>query len=205
MGAFSRAATQSYGAGMRISDIVNTLAVKNRFVDAEVELVHDGETVAWAPGEVKHLPPDYANWFIRKSTLQRNRQGKPTIQSLVVIGPGGSGKPEEALYVKDFEGRRELIDRSTGPTTGFDNDGTPMTAKIIEVDGVTGIDSEEMRANGRDVERHRTERAVNEAETGRKVEAEFARNADVTDEQIERAARLISEGKGKAVEAGQVE
>lgn len=198
---FGTSAAASYGAGMRISDIVNTVPVMNRFQDAEVELIHDGEGVTWQPGQVRHLPPDYANWFLRKSSLKKNRKGQSIVNSLVVVG---SGKDESPLFVRDWEGKRELIDRSTGSTTGFDTDGTPMTAKIIDVDGVAGVDEREMKVNNKDLVTHQAAREVAQEETGRKVEAEFARNADVTDEQLERAARLIAEGKGKAAEAGQI-
>lgn len=197
---FGTSAAASYGAGMRISDIVNTVPVMNRFQDAEVELTHDGEGVTWRPGQVRHLPPDYANWFLRKSSLKKNRKGQSICNSLVIVG---SGKDESSLLVANFEGRRELIDRSTGPTTGFDTDGTPMTAKIIEVDGVAGVDQREQQVVNREVSQHQVERAANEAETGRKVEAVIEENP-FTDEQIDRAARLISEGKSKAAEAGQI-
>lgn len=191
-------AGQGYGAGMRIAEIVNTIPVKNRFALSSVEITHDGEGVVWAPNEVKHLPPDYANWFVRKSTLKMNRKGLPTVQALVILGVGKDESPlDEALC----DGPREVIERDPNVPTMFDADGVGLRPVITTVDTTPGVDQREREVNDKETASAQAAVQIQREKTFDAV-ATAVEKSDVDDAALERAARLIASGKAKAAEAG---
>ncbi len=52
---------------MQLSDMLDSVEVKNRVADGAVCITFDGKLVEWKPGEVKRLPRKLAEWFQAKS------------------------------------------------------------------------------------------------------------------------------------------
>jgi hypothetical protein len=119
------------GNFMSISEIANSVPVKNRYTDAEVTIIHDREPLTWAPQETKYLPKAYAQFFLNKSTRKRDLKGKAKVQVLVIVG---GGKDESDLSIEQFKGPQQLIDKPW-----FDKDGTPLKEKYVDVNA-TGVE-----------------------------------------------------------------
>lgn len=177
---------------MKIADIADTVGVLNRFAGTELSITHDGVPVVWAPGETKYLPRTYADWFIRKSVLKTSQKGVPTVKALVIVGIGGN---ESVLDPAPFEAPHELIERDPNIPTMFDNEGRPLHAVVIPINGVAGLAQEE----------NAVKNAEAKATTERVTEQRNATTAFVADTiasaepeviaQLDEAAKEIAAGK----------
>lgn len=103
-----------------IKDIIRTVAIKNRIADAPVTIIFDSEPVTWAPGEVRHLPEAYADWFRMKSVYQLDNVTYQHKYRLVILGRNQdesdlyvSGLPPKSDGIIDWSNRR-YVDPKTG-------------------------------------------------------------------------------------------
>ena len=124
-----------------LAELANAKMVKNRFANARYTGRLDREELTWEPGEVKHLIPSVANFFVNRSTRKRDLKGKAKVQVLVILG---TGKDESDLDATTFAGPQQLVEKQW-----FDKDGTPLKEKYIDVAG-TGADQAESTLQGKE-------------------------------------------------------
>ncbi len=103
-----------------IKDIICTVPVKNRVVDAPVTIVFDSEPVTWEPGAIRHLPEYCADWFHGKSLYRLDNITYKHQYKLAVMG---KGQDESDITAADLPSREDgIIDwqnrRYTDPKTG---------------------------------------------------------------------------------------
>lgn len=91
---------------MDIRSIIKTVPVKNRVVDGQVRITFDSQEVVWEPGEVKHLPEAYADWFQGKSLYQLDNVFYKHKYRLAVLG---KGQDESDLSVAQLPNRADSI------------------------------------------------------------------------------------------------
>jgi hypothetical protein len=127
----------------KISQIVDSVPVKNRIVDGSFTQMFDGELVTWTPGEVKHLPRSYAEWFVHKSCFKFDIAGGKHGYRLCIVGVGAD---ESDLTAAEVAAQKELIDREKLGPTMFTPDGKPLTPTTVPLSGLAGqIRAEEMK------------------------------------------------------------
>jgi hypothetical protein len=177
---------------MGISQIVDTVGVKNRFAHVRVDITHDGLPVVWEPNEIKYLPRSYADWFVRKSQLKRSQKGQTIVAALVIMGINAD---ESDLDETPFMEPHELIERDPNIPTMFDSEGRPLRAVIVDVTGVAGLQQADQKVNN-------AEQAANDARSreGRTasleaVEAIIKAAPEDVIEQLPAAAAEIAAGK----------
>lgn len=116
-----------------IEEIADTRAVKSRYTDAVITIIHNAKKITWQPQEVKHLPAKYANWVVNKSTRKRTVANKPKLQILVIVD---GGKDESPIQASMLAGPQQLVDKPW-----FDTDGTPLKEVYVEVNSVQGVEA----------------------------------------------------------------
>jgi hypothetical protein len=182
---------------MTINEIADTVGVKNRFAGTEVTIVHDGLPVTWAAGETRYLPRSYADFFLRHSVLTTSQKGQAKVRALCIVG---IGQDESDLDSAPFEGPRELIERDPNIPTMFDSEGRPLHAKIIEVNGVAGVQQEEAAVKNAESKANDTRAKEGRAETTEHIADVISGASEEVIEGLEVAAQEIAAGKhgGKA-------
>lgn len=184
---------------MRITELVDTVPVRNRFTQSEVSIMFDGQPVAWAPEEIKHLPRAYADFFIRKSTIKTDIKGKAKVQALTVVG---SSKPQEPLDDAAYSGPQDLIDRSDAPPTMFGSDGAPLVkTALVPITGIAGVQQHEQSVANREGTATREIVARERADTAKALDQIVEQAGDDVVAQVDEAARLVTEGKAKQIAA----
>jgi len=182
---------------MNINDIVDTVPVRNRFTKSSIQILHDGIPVVWAPEEVKHLPRQYADFFIRKSTLKQDMKGTAKVQALVIVG---SSKPQEPLDDEQYSGPQDLIDRSDAPATMFGPDGAPLPHTVlVPITGIAGVQQHEQAVANREGTQTREIVARERAETSKALDQIVEQAGPEVVAQIDEAAAAISAGKAKQI------
>lgn len=184
---------------MNINDIVDTVPVRNRFTKSEVSILHDGIPVVWQPEEIKHLPRQYADFFIRKSTIKTDVKGKAKVQALVIVG---SNKPQEPLDDDQYSGPQDLIDRSDAEATMFGSDGQPLVkTAIVPITGIAGVQEHEQHVVNKEASHDREVVARERAETSKALDQIVEQAGPEVVAQVDAAAQAITEGKAKQIAA----
>lgn len=184
---------------MRITELVDTVPIRNRFTKSIVSIMFDGQPVEWAPSELKHLPRAYADFFVRKSTIKTDLKGKAKVQALVIVG---SSKAQGPLDDDVYAGPQDLIDRSDAPATMFDSTGAPLVkTAIVPVHGIAGVQEHEQSVLNREATATRQIVAREHAETAATLDKIVEQAGPEVLEQVEEAARVITEGKAKKIAA----
>jgi hypothetical protein len=105
-------------ADIGINDVMDTVQLKNRLVDAPVRITFDGKQVVWNPGQARSLPRKLAEWFQAKSLYCFNPGdidegiSAQSQYKLVILG---SGQNEGDLTKEDVQAVRELLDTQNMP------------------------------------------------------------------------------------------
>lgn len=147
-------------ADMGIEQIVNTVGLKNRVVDAPVKITFDGKVVEWAPGETKMLPRKYSEWFQHKS-LYKFHPGDTTF-----------GEPSRFYYKLCIVGEGDQSDLTYAETNVQELLDVSNMPDLVRVDPATGkpmrrvyIDPRSTGASSSQVDRQeaQAQRATSEA------------------------------------------
>jgi len=159
-----------------IKDIIRTVAVKNRIVDADVTIRFDSENVTWGPGETRHLPEAYAEWFRSKSLYQLDSVTYQHKYKLVILG---RGQDESEMLAEELPGKADgIIDWQNRPH------GVSHKRALVQVNG---IPVQVPRADGADLEL-----AAKQAEHAAKVDAAAERIATFSEEQVAAGLRELA-------------
>lgn len=171
-------------AEISVSSLLKTKPVKNRVKDGPTCIIFDRENIVWEAGEVKHLPEDFAAWFVGKSAYLIDTTSNTRRNKLVIVG---TGQDESDITLADLPSDADgIVDWSkkeyVHPVTG-----QPFKRVSLNVNGIPvspaerAVDPEE----GEKAERHR---AV--------VEAGVEKIAEMTREMTE--AEIMAELKAMA-------
>lgn len=134
--------------GFSMSELMDSVQVKNRVIDGSVCVIHDREPWVWGPGETKTLARKAADWFVRKSmysmTVGDTARDIPAVRhhKLVILG---SGKDESDLSDQQTM-VPELIDRSNMRAIDLKT-GLPMKVVYIDPNTVAGTEQIASRAD----------------------------------------------------------
>lgn len=188
---------------MRASEILDSVMVKNRVVDASTAIVFGDDAVAtpfvFQPGEVKPMPKALAEWFVNHSHYKFNLDTGVRHSKLVILG---RGKDESDLTARETF-RDEMVAREEMQPTHFDPEtGKPMRFAYINTNQVPGVLQAERQVNsaGAQAQEIAAKRAVateNRAEVVEKLVTEAAPVIDsLTPAQLAKAARDIAKVRG---------
>lgn len=150
-----------------IKDIIRTVPVKNRIVDAPVTIRFDSENVTWGPGETRHLPETYAEWFRSKSLYQLDSMTYQHKYKLVILG---KGYDESELLAEELPGKADGI---------IDWQNRSHGAHKRELVPVNGVPVRVPRADAADLEL-----AAKQAEHAAKVDAAAERIAQFSEQEV---------------------
>ena len=127
-------------AGDELIDHFDQSLVRNRVVDATVEVMFAGAVQVWKPGETRMITTAYVPHFLKGATLCQDPTNiNAPIQSLVVVDqtgaatmPGASVEPLTAADVAELT-RYGIMDESNLPTDRYIDDATgqPQTRREL--------------------------------------------------------------------------
>lgn len=158
-----------------IKDIIRTVAVKNRIVDADVTIRFDSENVTWGPGETRHLPEAYAEWFRSKSLYQLDSVTYQHKYKLVILG---KGQDESELLAEELPGKADgIVDWQNRPSGKYKR----------EVVSVNGIPVATPRHDKADLEL-----AEKQAEHAAKVDAAAEKISQFSEEEVAQGLRSLA-------------
>jgi hypothetical protein len=172
--------------GFTVKDLMDTVKIKNRVVDAPVVIVHNKEEYAFGPGEVKSMPRKLAQWMLRKgwykwiaanTALGRKAQ---ILNKLVILG---TGKDETDLHVQDTEALTLVPITKIDPATG-----KPLRMVAINP-GDTGADTAEMALMERDRQVNAKLREAVTNDVAEKITRSAQENGIDTDEKMAEAVQ----------------
>lgn len=184
--------------GFNVKDLMDTVKLKNRVVDAPVTIIHNCEEYTFGPGEVRQMPRKLAQWLLRKgwyrwiaanTAIGRKAQ---ILNKLVILG---EGKDETDLYVDDTDALTLV------PVTKID----PQTGKPLRMVAInpadTGADSAEMALMERDRQVSAQIREAVQNDAAEKITRSARENGINTDEKMAEAVQLAGFKAGKGASA----
>lgn len=109
--------------------LFDNVSIKNR-CDEPVEVLFDGTTIVWAPGQTRAVPKQHADFFVHHSTVRWNPYTHEAVQKLVVLGSG----MDESPLTHEQANPPELLDRDNMDPTHFDPEtGEPLRPEYKEI------------------------------------------------------------------------
>lgn len=126
-------------AGDELIDLHDHVTLKNRIVDGEVSIQHDGRWHTWKPGQARTVVRAIADFFLDKSTISYDPVGMDApIQALVEIDaegnavrPGMSTDPLTQAAVADLRRFGVVNDAHLPSDRYIDEQGNPLTRKEL--------------------------------------------------------------------------
>ena len=154
-------------ADIGINDVMDTVQVKNRLVDASVRITFDGKQVVWEAGQSRSLPRKLAEWFQAKSLycfnpgdIDEGIQAQSQYKLVIV----GSGQAESDLTKADVQAVRELLDTQNMPGLARVDPTTGMLMRRVYIDPrSTGANDQAQRQTEERVTKGISSRIVAEA------------------------------------------
>lgn len=126
-------------AGDELIDLHDHVVLKNRIVDGEVSIQHDGRWHTWKPGQARTVVRAIAGFFLDKSTINYDPVGmEAPIQALVevdaegnAVQPGMSTDPLTKVAVAELR-RFGVVNDAHLPSDRYTDDaGNPLTRKEL--------------------------------------------------------------------------
>lgn len=178
-------------ADIGINEVMDTVQVKNRIVDAPVRITYDGKQVVWEPGQIRQLPRKLAEWFQEHSLFHFNPgdvdEGIPSKSDykLVMLG---CNQNEHDITKDDVKAVRELLDTANMPQLARVDPTTGQLMRRVYIDPrSTGANDQAQRRAEENVTKTLSSRIV--ADAAEKI-AEAAQGA--SESEIESAVASMT-------------